>query len=152
MSAVNALAPCPGCQRHVRTGSFECPFCRGQLDGIAIPKPPIQFGAHRRSTLLFMGATIAALGASCSSEDDGSGTDAGPIDEGGLVDHYGAPGLGGFGGTGGTATGGTAGTAGGTAGAAGGPIDDSGTAGAGGGPIDEGGFVDAYGLPDSAAD
>src|SRR5690349_4613064 len=134
---MNALAPCPGCRRHVRTGALECPFCAAALDGIPVPKLPIQFGQHRRTALFFMGATIAALGASCSGDTGGS-SDAGggPIDEGGMGDIYGTPGFGGYPGVGGYgAVGGTAGTG----GAAGAPIDDSGPAGAGGGPQDEGG-------------
>jgi hypothetical protein len=154
-----ALAPCPHCKRHVRTGSNECPFCTGALDGIPVQKPPIQFSLHRRGAILFMGATLAALGASCSDSDDTGGKNQ-ALDSGQA-------------GAGGTSSGGSSGStaSGGSAGSGGGPIDeggvgdayglppfdgeagpfgetDSGAAGAGGGPVDEGGLVDAYGTPD----
>jgi hypothetical protein len=61
---MSRLDPCPSCQRHVREGCLQCPFCNGVLprsderDRRSVPHLPIS-----RVALIFAGATVAA----CSS-------------------------------------------------------------------------------------
>ena len=101
-----------------------------------------------------MGATIAALGVSCSDDGDGAGDGNQALDSG----SGGSAGTS-TGGSGGTSTGGSSGATTGGSGGVGGPQDEGGlvdaygtpdvnVGGSAGGPIDEGGAVDAYGTPD----
>ena len=69
-----ALAPCPSCQRHVRTSETACPFCRATVDFSGLP-PPVRI--ERRLARNALVALAAALGA--GSMVDCSSSAGGPV-------------------------------------------------------------------------
>jgi hypothetical protein len=86
------LAPCPGCQRHIRTRESECPFCATILpsDHAMSAVPGTTTRLTRAATFVF-GATLAVAGcASTAGSGDGASSDV-PRDYGNAVPPYGLP-------------------------------------------------------------
>ncbi len=70
----SALAPCPACDRHVRTDEASCPFCAaplpGDLAGGAVPPAPRRLG--RAAAFAFGVITLGAAACGARSELPGS--------------------------------------------------------------------------------
>lgn len=101
------LAPCPGCERHVRTGEIACPFCGAST--IALVAPPVR--PWRRSGRLALVAGAMLLGSGCGSSsaepepaqeepvssgdqppaEEPASEEPAPEDPGGAVEMYGGP-------------------------------------------------------------
>jgi endogenous inhibitor of DNA gyrase (YacG/DUF329 family) len=124
------LVPCPDCQRHVRVGEGNCPFCGAAVDDEQGAAARVSIPTKRLGSLAIMmfrttalGAAIVACGGDDSSKpatdsgsDVGSGGSTGaggtfgiggaPTDNtGGGMGTGGSPGTGGVPGTGGGLTG-----------------------------------------------
>ncbi len=92
------LAPCHGCDRHVRADEVACPFCGEGVRPSAPPALPTR--RLSRAARLVFGATVAAsLGLGGCTDSHGPGddagaapADAGPEDAEVSVALYGAPG------------------------------------------------------------
>ncbi|MCA9591938.1 MAG: hypothetical protein KC776_01465 [Myxococcales bacterium] len=109
------LVPCPACDRHVRSGESECPFCGVALDLSATPARPMPCGRLGRTALFAFGAAIAgATILGCGSDDSsgsggtgggvaGSGSAAGDAGQAGAAGSGGTAGMAGASGNGGTA-------------------------------------------------
>jgi len=76
------LSTCAACDRHVREGTTECPFCGSDVVASASrPKPARRLS---RPGMLAFGAAVA-LGVGCGSsteptvEDAGTGSDSGTM-------------------------------------------------------------------------
>lgn len=80
---MSVLAPCPGCDRHVRLPSDACPFCGTSLAGRPAPARPVLPARLGRAAMMTFGAAAVAgsLAVSgCGSRGDGGGP--GPVDSG----------------------------------------------------------------------
>ncbi len=75
MSEPSPLAPCPACQRHVRTrGERACPFCGGALPEGLAPKGPLPRRRLSRAAAIALAAGLTSAGVAaegCSSSDPG---------------------------------------------------------------------------------
>lgn len=97
------LAPCPSCQRHVRTTETQCPFCAAEFSAPLInesAKATAAAGRLTRAAAFLFGAslTVAACGtdesgggSSGGAMDAGNTSDSGPSDDGGVMALYGDP-------------------------------------------------------------
>jgi hypothetical protein len=136
---MSELAPCPECQRHVRTSETRCPFCGEAVSLAHLPPHPLPGRRLGRAATFAFGATVVGATAlvACSDGSDGV-TNAMAV--------YGAPGIppgGGAGGTnsfGGTAVYGAPPSGGVAGAAAGSPNQESG--GQGGAAAGAGGDAD----------
>jgi hypothetical protein len=59
---MSALAVCPGCERHVRTGEPSCPFCGARTIDLVAPPRRVTVRAGRLAAL---GAIV--IGTACGS-------------------------------------------------------------------------------------
>jgi len=89
---MNQLAPCPACNRHVRTQEIDCPFCAAPLPEVfrAQPAPPRFSKRVSRAAMVAASATTLLVGCGSDSAPSDSGVvmDGG---DGGAVAAYGAP-------------------------------------------------------------
>jgi hypothetical protein len=104
-----SLVPCPQCQRHVRRGEAQCPFC-GAACALAPPsRDAALLREAKRASLIALGLALAGQACGGKTDEDKKRDDVG------LVPPYGIGPIGEpSGGTGGTA--GSGGTAAGAAG------------------------------------
>lgn len=64
MTQRNRLAPCPGCQRHVRVSEVACPFCGAAIVLVARPVPVSRQKLGRAAIFAF-GSAIATAAPGC---------------------------------------------------------------------------------------
>ena len=106
-----SLTNCPACARHVRAGERACPFCGANVQFfISVPDYRLKTRL-RRGQMLAIGATLAAAGVACSSDDQVVAIYGAPVEVGGSAGHTAGTG-GTAAGAGGTAAGGRGGSAG----------------------------------------
>jgi hypothetical protein len=132
MTAMEQLAACPGCSRHIRAEENVCPFCALALAASwshAVVKPPLPVARLGRAALFAAGAALLVAVDGC--DDDASTGDA-AVDQATMADSGsgGTTGSGGAGTGGAAATGGSSGTGG--AAATGGGSGTGGAAASGG--------------------
>ncbi|MBL8683970.1 MAG: hypothetical protein JNK05_32660 [Myxococcales bacterium] len=101
----NALVPCGGCGRHVRSSETACPFCGATVNEDARAKAiPAANTRMTRNAMFVFATTLALSGCAASTGPSDSGTggdvqstdsgvpqDSGVADSGNPVAMYGAP-------------------------------------------------------------
>ncbi len=89
---------CPQCQRHIKYGESQCPFCAADVSAIAPPTTgPVRPRTSRAALVLAAVTAAAAAGgaaAGCSDDDDDDDEEMGqpqpvygaPVEDGGVTD------------------------------------------------------------------